>query len=342
MREAYPGAVYYYITKPYRVYRVIVNSKLVEVRDEKKYTTKPQMIPTLVFPNLTPGNVYLSQKYGDLIAAECNLQIREAIIGIKERRGPNEFTVNYPLDPSLGLYFDRPRFTRNYFTTGIILTHPIFNNLKVCYDVIANLLFEAFLMVIPFERRDIHFASDKHRVKTGPINEGDKFISIYDQTYGSLRLSGRILEERILEQVFMKSVEIAQHDEDLDINSETIAALEQVLASLSEPPVEFSFTSTSEEGSQIDADHFEKVIMPGSKGLNIDKDNEEFLVEGVFYHPTIEGVGGLAYRGKHILDIAKKFEGVTTTIPIRSLKEIPGETKWGLYNRETGELKELK
>lgn len=79
--------------------------------------------------------------------------------------------------------------------------------------------------------------------------------------------------------------------------------------------------------------------MPGSKGLNINKDNEEFLVEGVFYNPSL---GGLAYRGKYVLETAKKFEGVTTIFSLNSLKEIPGESKRGLYDRETGELKELE
>jgi len=46
MREAYPGAVYYYMTKPYRVYRVRTYARLVEVRHEKRYTTKPSMLPT--------------------------------------------------------------------------------------------------------------------------------------------------------------------------------------------------------------------------------------------------------------------------------------------------------
>ena len=337
MRETYPGAIYYYTTKPFRVYRVSIYSKIVEVRHEKRYTTKPLMLPTLVFPNFTSGNVYYRQKYGDLIVVECNLQIREAIVGIKERRGPNEFTLDYPLDPSSGCYFDQPRFTRNYFTTGVILTHPLFNIPKVRCDVIANLLFEAFLMVIPFERRDIHFASDKHRAKSGTIKEGDRFVSIYDQTYGSLRLSGRILEEQILKQVFGKAVELAQHDESLNINSETIAALEQVLPSLSEPPVDISFES--EIFPEKDTERFVKVIMPGSKGLDINKNNEEFFVEGVFFSPSVKG---LAYRGKHLSERTPKFNNVTNSIPIDSLKEIPGESKLCIYDYETGELKELE
>ncbi|GBD38495.1 ATP-dependent RNA helicase SrmB [bacterium HR37] len=337
MREAYPGAVYYYTTKPYRVYRVKVYSKLIEVRTEKRYTTKPLMLPTLVFPNFTSGNVYLARKYGDLIAVECNLQIREIIVGFKERRGPNEFTVNYPLDPSLNLYFDQSRFTRNYFTTGVVFTHPIFNQPKIRCDIIANLLFEAFLMVIPFERRDIYFANDKHRVKSGSINEGDKFVCIYDQTYGSLRLSSRILEEYILKQVVEKTVELAQHDESLDIDHETIKALEEILASLSKVPIEISFDSEKELPSETN--RFVRVIMPGSKGLNVKENNEEFFVEGVFFSPYFNG---LAYRGKHLSQQGPKYKSVTISIAVDSLKEIPGESKFGLYDLETGELKELE
>lgn len=337
MREAYPGAVYYYTTKPYRVYRVKIYSRLIEVRHEKRYTTRPNLLPTLVFPNFTSGNVYTSQKYGDLIAVECNLQIREVIVGFKERRGPNELTANYPLDPSSGCYFDQSRFTRNYFTTGVVLTHPIFNGLNVRSDIIANLFFEAFLMVIPFERRDIHFANDKHRTESGTISEGDKFICIYDQTYGSLRLSSRILEGQTLNQVVKKAIELAQHDESLDINPETVLALEQLLDSLSRPPVDVSFET--EGDFQVDNKRFQKVIMPGSKGLNIEKNNEEFFVEGVFFSPSFKK---LAYRGKHLSERTKKFRNVIISIPIDSLKEIPGESRFGLYNYETGELKELK
>ena len=34
--------------------------------------------------------------------------------------------LNIPLDKNKGLYFDVPRFTRNYFTSGIIINHPVY------------------------------------------------------------------------------------------------------------------------------------------------------------------------------------------------------------------------
>lgn len=339
MREAYPGAIYNYITKPYRVYRVSIHKRTIEVRKDKKYTTKPLMIPTLVFPNLTTGSVYVSRKHGDLIVTESVLQIREAITGYREFRGPNELVCQYPLDPAAGIFFDQPRFQRYFFTTGVVFTHPALNDPNVENNLVAQLLFEVFLMIVPFERRDIAFSDDKHRRARFPINEGDKFVSIYDQTYGSLRLSGRILEDSVLSS-FVDRLEtiknISQKEGFLEEGSATAIALEQILNSLSQPHVDFSFDSS--EPSLPDAERYVKVIKPGSIGIDIRKDNEEFFVDGLFYSPVIKG---LAYRGRHISENGRKFEGSTISIPYDSLIEIPGESEIGLYDFETGEIKDI-
>lgn len=339
MREAYPGAVYYYATKPYRVYRVSTHRRLVEVREEKKYTTKPKMMPILVFPNLAPGNVFSCKKYGDTAIAECNLQIRETILGFKERRGPNENSYDYPLDHSSGIFFDQPRFTRNFFTTGIVLSHPSLNNPNVKTENLANLLYEAFLMIIPFERRDIHFATDKHRIQQGPFVKDDRFLCIYDQTYGSLRLSGRIMDEDIIMQVASKMealLAIAGLDGSIEKNSMSAKAIEDIIESLSGPGAEYSFSSVTE--LPIGCSNLVKVLKPGTKGLNITKNNEEFFIEKVFYSPTL---GGIAYRGKHISESNARYETVSISIPSKSLIEIPGESQFCLYDLETGEIKDI-
>jgi DEAD/DEAH box helicase domain-containing protein len=76
--------------------------------------------------------------------------------------------------------------------------------------------------------------------------------------------------------------------------------------------------------------------MPGSKGLNLKKNNEEFLIEGVFFSPVFKG---LAYRGKHLSETGSKFATTTISVPINSVIPIPGESKLGVYEYETGELK---
>jgi len=335
MREAYPGAVYYYTTRPHRVYRVKTKSRIVEVRKEKRYKTKPIMLPTMVFPNLSSDNRYSGKRFGSTIIVESDLQIREVIIGFKEHRGPTEITIEYPLDPSSGIFFDQPRFARNYFTTGVIISSPVLNSNRVKSELIANLLFEAFLMIIPFERRDINFASDRYRVSNEIVNEGDRFICIYDQTYGSLRLSSRLLEGEILKAAFDKAQQLAMYDESLETNQETLVAMVQLVDSLSEQQHDLTIESSS---VCLDSERFKMVIMPGSKGIDIRSDNEEFFIEGVFFSPVLRG---LAYRGKPLSKTGSKFSDVKITVPVDSIREIPGESELGVYDYETGELRRI-
>lgn len=331
MREAYPGALYYYITHPYRVTNIFVNTKSVLVRRDRRYTTRPQTLPTQVFPNLSAGSVYRAVRHGDLIAAECGVQVREAVIGFKERRGPNEFLSSYPLDfMKTSVSFKLPRFTRNYFTSGVVLTHPALSAENVKGDKLASLLYEAFLMLVPFERQDISSTADRHRTRQGAIAEGSAFLAIFDQTYGSLRLSGRLLEGATLREVCARALELCDQQPDVLPTPETLVAMRALAASACEPAVALSFaadtTTSALPGAGV------RVILPGSKGLDVNRHNEEFMVEGVFFRPDM---GGLAYKGHRAsnLDPAAK-----DYVAIAAVVEIPGESAMGVYSYETGEI----
>lgn len=337
MREAYPGAIYYYQTETFRVGRIKRNERVIEVRREKRYTTKPTMLPRLIFPNLSEGNVLQSKKFGELTIVECNLQIRESIIGFTEKRGPQEFSVSYPLDTSLGFYFDTQRFTRFYFTSGVIIDHPSLHQGVNC-PLLAEILYEAFFMVIPFERQDIHYGSDKHRAEREGFHKEGKFISIFDQTYGSLRLTRRFLDQHVIEKVFAYALDIAENDPRYTPYQEEIDVLKCIKMDVKNPAEKLVITN--EDTLPVD-ENLTRVILPDSVGLNIKKDNEEFLIEGIFYHPK----NGLYYRGRHLSQTSKRWTGKTEqgrppviTVPISNLREIPGESKMGFYNYETGEV----
>lgn len=333
LREAYPGAVYYYTSKPYRVYRVRTGSRVVEVRTEKRYATKPIFLPAMVFPNLNTENIYNGYRYDDLIVVECDLQIREAVAGYKERRGPNETNLDYPLRPDSGLYFNLSRFTRNFFTTGVVITHPSLNNNMVQCDVIANLFFEAFLMQLAFERRDLSFANDKFRLEYGNIKKNEKFICIYDQTYGSLRLSGRLMDHDMLSTIWRKVLEISERRDYTALNEKTLETINELhkCSNLSYSNYNTDLTDYMEDSSET----LIKIILPNSKGININKNNEEFFVEACFFSPKHNE---LMYRGKHLSQKIKQHEDAIITVPVNSIIEIPGESDVGLYNIETGEI----
>jgi len=335
LREAYPGAVYYYITQPYRVYRVMREIRTVRVRNEKHYYTKPLFRPTLVFPNLSEEHIYRSKKYGDLIVIECDLQIRESIYGFKERRGNKELKYEYPLSGGeLNISFNQPLFVHTYFTTGVIVSHPSLNKTGINMEILANFLFEAFLMVIPFERRDISFAYDKFRVNRGMIKEGEKFLTIYDQTYGSLRLTSRLIEDEILKATFERCFDLLKKEE---VEEHILSCMKDLYSDTCLTPEQLT---TKKDKGVIGVDEtpdFERIIMPGSIGLDIRNDNQEFEVEDVFYHPK----EGLVYKGRHAWQKAGDFEDAVIRIPVSSLKEIPGVSKIGLYDYNTGEIREM-
>jgi len=335
MREAYPGAIYYYTGLPFRVHRVLEQTKKIHTRRESHFTTKPTALPTMVFPNLSEGNVERALRLGELTAIDCSVQIREVIVGFKERRGPNEFSVSYPL--SLiegGIRFDLPRFTRNYFTTGVILTHSVLSAPGVRTDLCAELLYEAFLSLLPFERQDVGSATDTHRSEREFVNRGQTFIAIYDQTYGSLRLSSRLLDGDLLPRVLKRARDLADAS-DLSKNEPlTAKALDELTSRGTEELRDLNVGSTSSSvGASGDTI---QVIMPESRGLDVSHDNHLFTVTSIFFSPKLQSV---AYRGRR--ETTPIDEDVVDIIAVGCLVPIPGESRLGAYDPETGDLREI-
>lgn len=339
LREAYPGAVYYYQTRAYRVVRVKKQQRTVEVRPERKYFTTPVLLPPLILPNMVGENIYQAKRFGDLLVMECAMQVGEAVVGFKERRGNNELDVAYPLSATQGLFHDAPRFARYSFTSGVVLTHPALHDDEVKCSSIAEVMDEAFLLSLPFDRQDVNAASDRHRATRDGVNAGDRFICIYDQTYGSLRLTSHLMKTEVLRAVFEHACEIARLDPNLQLSTKSLAALEAMSACVAQEAQDVLGTASV----SANPDHFISIVMPGSVGIDIHKDNDEFEIAAVFYSPVI---GKVAYRGCYVTDKKKvmaqnRFHTVTTvTVPAHRIQALAGESKTGYFNLETGEVVE--
>jgi DEAD/DEAH box helicase domain-containing protein len=193
-------------------------------------------------------------------------------------------------------------------------------------------------MTIPYERQDVGFGDDRHRTSRAFASKDSRFVAIYDQTYGSLRLTSRMTEPDLLKDVFSDCIKIAKDDPRFQIAPLEIAALEAIRGCLDQPPI------FDEYGNQkpLTGPSHERVIIPGSKGINVHNgNNEEFFIEGIFLHPR----DGLMYRGRHLSQQSKRYSEasdraskVTILVPIKYIAEIPGESEIGLYNFETGEI----
>lgn len=337
MREAYPGAVYFYQTRPYRVVSIKKHQRLISVRPEKRYFTSPITLPTWILPNLAGDNLFHAQRYGELLVMECALQVAEAVVGFKERRGNTEFNVSYPLDPGLGMFHDSAKYARYAFTSGVVFTHPALNRDQVKGAAIAELIDEAFLMSLPFERQDINAGADKHRATREPVISGERFVCVYDQTYGSLRLTSHLMKTNVIRDVFTLAADIALNDPNFQLGAETLAALQEMADCVLEEPTDVDQTDASMPVSE----KYASVILPGSSGIDTYKDNEEFEIEGVFYSPMFSAV---AYRGQYSA-VKRKTQLATethsaTTVTVRAdhICPLDGESKTGYFNLETGEM----
>lgn len=327
MREAYPGAVYYYTTIPYRVTAVYQRTRQVIVRPERRYTTRPRMLPIRVFPNFSE-EVFGTRKFGDAILVECPIQVREVVTGVIERRGPTEIIFPYPI-ASAGVKFNLDQFVRNYFSTGVLLFHPSLPSSESERQILADAAYECFLMQIPFERQDIRAATGVVRTDWGPISEGMPFITFYDQVYGSLRLSGRLLDREVAERVFEKVVDLGSTDSLLRLDEPILACATQIAKDISTGVEMRVVLCEPSYESETSGTRYIAVLAPGSVGVNLSRKNEDFYVDSVFLSP-----GGLRYRGRHPSDTDTD---VTVMVAVENIVPTPGQPM-ALYDMETGEL----
>lgn len=97
----------------------------------------------------------------------------------------------------------------------MLLSHPVLNAPAVQVDTLSQLIYEGFLLAIPFERNDVACSAGRHLVSRLGFSVGDRYLVLFDQTYGSLRLTGRLLDEEILRAALGAASAIAQELEDV-------------------------------------------------------------------------------------------------------------------------------
>lgn len=334
LRESYPGAVYYYATSPFRIVRVDTVKRQISARPEKHYTTSPIALPTQIYPNLSDGNVYQSARHRELLIAECSLQIHDSVVGFTERRGPTEIPHHYPLSAGGSIIFRSPRFYRYYFSSGVVLTHPSFSSLDSSkLESLASILYEGFLIAIPFERQDVGYGSGKHRREADGIVVNDRFIALFDQIYGSLRLTSRIMDEAVLVESVENSIAILEADVDEVYPADLREVLEVLHVECSHPRQRYS--PHFEAASLVPPDQeMIRVIAPGSPGLAIHKANQEVTIERIFLHP----LKGLAYNVTHPNDPPNKLNPTDVIWSVDEIVPIEGVTEFAYYDMNTGSV----
>ncbi|MDA8198651.1 MAG: helicase-related protein [Thermaerobacter sp.] len=192
LHEAYPGAVCYYQGRPYRVRQVSLDRRQVVVGHEKGYVTRPLLVPPMIYPNTAAGWLG-GMTHGGLVAGEVDMQVTESVQGWVEFRGRGRTEHRYPSE-----YWHRDALRRNFFTTGVCLWHPALDEREAKTALcLAAALHEAFLAEVPTDTGDVSAGTGVMRDLRPPVTS-TRFITIYDNTYGSLRLTARLFQPDVL------------------------------------------------------------------------------------------------------------------------------------------------
>nr|WP_242549605.1 DEAD/DEAH box helicase [Alicyclobacillus mali (ex Roth et al. 2021)] len=336
MREAYPGAIYRYMGRSYRVVRIYYPTGKVIVRREKQYHTRPYVVPPRIFPQLDrPGTTVYQLGSGVVIASD--ILVDEMVTGFVEQRGRARYSVDYPIrhHPDLrGVRWDRPVFQRRYITHGISFFHPELREPEAL-EALMDLLLDAYAAVVPFETQDVNVGIGKVAgAQNRALPPDARYVTLYDSVYGSLHLAARILEPGVLERVAdqMKAYLHTESWRQLDPKVRHVGIL--WVSSLREPLVTLRSQAEVAVASEADVESRVKVILPGSLGY-VEHEGKLFLVKAVFFKPA-----GLYYRGSYPDD--KRHENCEIQLPVHRVTEMPGESRLGWYDVERGEIVEDK
>jgi len=194
LRECYPGATYYHLARPYKVlsWRTFGYQPFIKVKPGGGPLTKPR-IRTWINASLIPADLverHLRLAPNGLVA-ECQMQITEKVVGFEEGDVYRSYDELRASNANM-----RPRM-RQFRTTGVILRcdHPWFRD-AANKRLVADSLRELFCREYSVLPQDVDASSTNIAVTT---REGHQAVPdavvVFDQTYGSLRLTERVFTE---------------------------------------------------------------------------------------------------------------------------------------------------
>lgn len=312
LREAYPGAIYYYMARPYRVVQFNFRDGAIRVCREKKWSTNP-VRRVMVFPKF-PDGVLQHFAAGDSFLIETEMQVSEQILGFNEQRGSKREPVHMYGPNSV---YSQRSLNRFFRTTGVCLYFPKVN----LQEQTANTLVEAFCAEFGIQDRDIGSGEFFSRVDPeGLVETRFRGLCIYDATNGSLRLTEQLAES------FTRVVELAR---ELAARRNEGSAVEQ-LGSLAQVAESLSPVTANLVRGEVLEKGWIEVISPGETGIYHGDGGrrEEVEILGVRYTPK-----GAVY------DVRSQDPNLKQSYGLRCVEPIFGVTKTCVWNPDTGEMK---
>jgi DEAD/DEAH box helicase domain-containing protein len=309
LREAYPGAVYYYMAKPYRAIGLRQRQQEIIAKREKYLTTHP-LAQTMVFPRFAGGILSLARSRSGFVT-EVEVQVSERVLGFKEKRGDSESDHLYGPNSA----YSQRELTRFFPTTGVCWFFP---EKPWISERIGRQILDAFCASFGVQPRDVGLGP--FHANGSPIgSEKCQGMCLFDATHGSLRLTQR-LAERFAEVLdTARAIALGQQD---DARAAELAALRDAVGALEAAPA----GPAGALSEQAD-DECVTVIAPGGAGMLVSGGRTgEVTVRGHRYTPR-----GLLY------ELGPEQPGVTWLVVARDVRPIFGKSPLVRLNLVTGE-----
>lgn len=310
LREAYPGACYLHRAKAYRVVSVRERHGQVVVKRDRRRATSPDA-STLVFPSF---DVISSPAWvtADVCVIETDVQVSTRVTGVREKVQGGYVTRAYgPKSVE-----SRTPLMRHVATTGLCIIAPEAGPLPVL-NTLAHDLLELATEQLGLHRVDLGIGRVYARQGALGLRGPLKGVCVYDDTPGSLRLTGRIRDA--LEPLLQDRIQQGGDPDVLD-------AARYLLAIVKAPATTPTAGQSAQDliGEQPDGRWV--LIPPGQKGLHLGPTVQaEVTVRDVRYTPR-----GMMY------EIASDEPGVTHLVPAVSVQPIPGVSDLALYDPMRG------
>ena len=312
LREAYPGAIYYYMARPYRVYQFNYRSGEIRAKRERQWTTQP-VLQNMVFPKFHGG--VLNFQHSDTgFVAEAEVQVSERVMGFTERRGPNKISNEYGQGSP---YAQRP-VSRFFETTGVCWYFP---DRAVLSEELAQLIRTAFCAVCGIQERDLGIGTF-HAQPSSLWDTQCRGICIYDAVHGSLRLTKQLVERfaEVLDAALQLAKTQEPHDAALE---ENLMRLQEYVGAANPAPIDIGIQP------EETTDEWATVVAPDQRAIHLGENgNEEVQVIDWRYTPH-----GLMYQ------LVSPQPDVKWMVAESSVKPINGVTKLQEINLVTGETK---
>lgn len=313
LREAYPGARWLYMAKPYQVRAVDEVAGTCDVVRGKGPMTSP-ITQSIVFPSYaTPSFAHRAGPGGYLV--EANLQVCERVLGFVEHRGQSRDEHRY----GPGSRFREKELARRIQTTGVLWWNE--RSLGTS-ERIGERIRSAFCRAFGIREADIGLGTFRATVSPTGVGCTYRGVCLYDATSGSLRLTAHLVEQ------FAAMLEVARNDALADGDDTDAAELGALIDETRGYTTVVALPAASSHEVKEHDDGSVDVIAPGEQGLYVrGATSEEVTIRGVRFTAQ-----GLVYIVEPPTSDSKRF------IPVAFVVPAAGGTKLARFDRNTGEF----